>query len=518
MDTTDGTDINETDIGEKDIGDTDIGDKDIGDTDTGGTDIGETDNGGTDTGGTYTVGTDIGKTDSVGTDIGKTDSVGTDIGKMDSGGTYSGETETTHEQAPSPSLEKEPDMVKEDSQVALPDSPPHESPSSNLQTSPPDETATSTYEERESVLRVLRSNSDGPTQDRGRNNSLEGNVRNLRINAKRDQSSLSPRQSKSPFAANNRGKTSPKNQATNVFRKGTSALGKHVLIKNAAKRKQSLVRKSIQRSPPRQVTPKHSRKTMVSKKSPPKQTLLQRNRHTKIQRKSPVGTNISRKSTGTDIRKNAKVVVKTSQKSSPLKLRNGTRHSSSPSKTDQSKVVSNSKAKDAANQRVSKEATANQKRSKANENSVNHSLSKESKESIAVSPVPENPMDKYINLDFLLNANQLMSELVADPSREEGTLDTASEAERRHIVDLAKLYRLRVRMAGKEGELPVALIKGRESSLPKPGQVDKLLHQMTRAMEIKTQIAKSKESAKKHKLSGSNRRSMAASPAKKRRF
>jgi hypothetical protein len=132
-----------------------------------------------------------------------------------------------------------------------------------------------------------------------------------------------------------------------------------------------------------------------------------------------------------------------------------------------------------------------------------------------VSPSSDKPMDKYIDLDFLLNANQLMSELVADSSREEGTLDTASEAERRHIVDLAKLYRLRVRMGGNKGELPVALIKGRESSLPHPGQVDSLLHKMTHAMVIKTQIAKSKEQSAKRKLS-SSRRSM-ASPTKKRR-
>ena len=411
------------------------------------------------------------------------------------------ETDTTQEQPPVPMVDKETCMVEGVGQVAFPDSLPYETPSPNIQTSPPNETATSTTEERENALRVLRSTSDRPAQEasEGKNNSLEGIVRNLRMNAQRDQSTLPSK--KSPH---NTRKTSPKN--TNVFQRvkpaSKASLGKKALVRNAVKSKANPLRRSAQRSPRRQITPKRSGRTVVSskvKKLPTRQA-SQRNKLTQVQRKGAVGINVSRKSTDKckDIKKNA--IVKSSKKqSSPLKLRNGARLSRSHSKTDQSNTKANNNA---ANQRVSMGVTANEKRPKANE---------ESKESVTAGPLSENPMDKYIDLDFLLNANQLMSELVTDASREEGTLDTASEAERRHIVDLAKLYRLRVRMAGKEGELPVALIKGRESSLPQPGQVDKLLHKMTHVM-----VLKSKESAKKHKLK--TRRSLAASPAKKRRF
>ena len=455
------------------------------------------------------------------------------------------ETDSTNVQAPSPSLDKDSGTVENstrDGQVALPDSPPHEAQMSqhfNASNSPPDETATSTSEQRDSALRVLRSSSNStsksdsstPGTSYRRNHRLEETARSLRTNAKANPSTLSSRKShhgKSPLAINNLAKKSPRMQNKKIFQKVTppkATLSKKVLIRNAVKSKES---PSSKRSPKRQITPKHSGKAVVSskvkrslaKQRPQRKKLLL----SKIQRKGHV--KISRKSTSSNNKKNAKVIAKSSpKKSSPLKQRNGSRLSSSPSKNNQSRLVSNAKAnKVGANQRASSGATANEKRSKgvtANEsrsskNTVNPNLS--ATKTSTVPTLSENPMDKYIDLDFLLNANQLMSELVADSMREEGTLDTASEAERRHIVDLAKLYRLRVRMAGKlEGELPVALIKGRESSLPKPGQVDKLLHTMTRAMVIKTQIAKSKESAKKHKLS-SGRRSLASPAAKKRRL
>ncbi|XP_046843967.1 uncharacterized protein MAL13P1.304-like isoform X2 [Xenia sp. Carnegie-2017] len=123
----------------------------------------------------------------------------------------------------------------------------------------------------------------------------------------------------------------------------------------------------------------------------------------------------------------------------------------------------------------------------------------------------ENPMDQYINLDFLLNANQLMTELVVDVSREEGTMDTESKVERRFVAELAKLYRLRVRMMSKKGALPVAFIKGRESSLPMPGEVDRLLHRISQKA-VSSQLRKS---AKKRKL---RRREQITVASKKRKI
>jgi hypothetical protein len=417
-------------------------------------------------------------------------------GKMDA----TGETEATHDQE------------------ALPDSPPHlQTPSSNASNSPPDETATSTSAERDSALRVLRSKSDSTsksassTKSPRANHRLKSTATSLRIDAKTNRSILSLRKSRQgPLGVNNVAKMSPKTQNAKIFQKGTppkTNLGKKVLIRNAAKSKGTP-------SPQRQTTPKHSGKAVISskvKKSPAKHS-PQRNKQslTKVQKKSPVNV----KNTSSSIKKNTKVIAKSSpKKASPSKGRNDS--SGSSSRINQSKAVSNAKAnKDTANQKRSEGTTANKRHS--SENTVKQSVSKGSKGATStVSPSSDKPMDKYIDLDFLLNANQLMSELVADSSREEGTLDTASEAERRHIVDLAKLYRLRVRMGGNKGELPVALIKGRESSLPHPGQVDSLLHKMTHAMVIKTQIAKSKEQSAKRKLS-SSRRSM-ASPTKKRR-
>ena len=403
---------------------------------------------------------------------------------------------------PSTSVGKDVDMPENDQNAQskqAPDLSSNDTPHTNPSNSPPNETATSTNEERDNVLRVLRSHSDtassksgSSSQDQEKSNRRNHqliNTKRLETNTDATPPSLSPRKSrhvKSPPVVD-------KSPSKGRGRPAKATVGKQALSRNAAKRTPS--GKQAQESAERKITPKHSRPAVSSSKVK-KPTARQTKQQKKPQKRSPVRAKIARKSTGNGIKKNAKIIANSrGRPSSPGKTTKN--QSNAPPNKRANKVMSNQKAK---------EATINESPSRGNDQSLARKAS----------PLSEkNPMDKYIDLDFLLNANQHMSELVTDSSREEGTLDTASEAERRHVVDLAKLYGLRVRMGGREGELPVALIKGRESSLPKPGQVDKLLCKMTRAMVIKTQVAKSKELTKKHKLSG-NRRGM-GSPAKKKR-
>ena len=134
--------------------------------------------------------------------------------------------------------------------------------------------------------------------------------------------------------------------------------------------------------------------------------------------------------------------------------------------------------------------------------------------------VPETKGKRDVNLDFLLTVNQVMSDLVSDEDQEEATLDQVNKHERKEVLHLAKLYRLRVRMAAKcEGEFPVVLVKGRESCLPKPGDVDSLLSLRSDTLNRK-QTGGSK-TRKLRKLSTETNRSShiqnASSKSKKRR-
>ena len=353
------------------------------------------------------------------------------------------------------------------------DLPPNGTPHIN----PSNETATSSKEERNSVLRVLRSHSDTTLAKSASSTEEKSNKRNHQVKSTKrvetntavNRTSLSPRKTRHVTNSPEKSTSPPKRG-----RPPKKVVENQVSIRNAAKRTSPI--KQAQ-SPQRKIMPK--RIASSPKVQKPTDTRTRQQQQLLGRRSSPVSAKTTRKSTGSDIVKNTR---------------------NSITKNKQSSVSPSTKAHKVVSGRKPKGGTADDNQSSARK----------------ASPLSEkNPMDKYINLDFLLNANQHMSELVTDSSREEGTLDTASEAERRRVVALAKLYGLRVRMVGKEGELPVALIKGRESSLPQPGQVDKLLYSMTRAMVIKRQAAESRDWTKKHKLSGSRRN--AGSPAKKKR-
>lgn len=408
----------------------------------------------------------------------------------------------------------------------FPVSPPPETPSTNASSSATTETATSSGEERESTVRVLRSSSYSMSQS----HSSKSHTRSQRASVKPqpNRSVLSLRKSslgKSLSVINDQPKNSQKMVSVQIRKRGRPSKAstiKQLLIKNTRK---SIYNMTILKSAKQEVTPKHSRKYVSpgKGKSPPsKQTPEQsKQQPTKTQRKTPVIATKPQKNMSSDIKKKVDLIAKSSPKKTiQLQLRNSA-VISNPSKMNKSKVGYSGKSKKVAvNEKASVEGEANRKSKGVNESSsskkpVNQNLSKESPakentrnvgERTTTAPITsdENPMDRYIDLDFLLNANQLMSELVTDSKTEEGTLDTTSDAERRHVVDLAKLYRLGVRMAAKDGEFPIALIKGRESSLPAPGQVDKLLCKMTNVM------------AKKHKLNSSSRPNM-ASPSKKKR-
>lgn len=365
-----------------------------------------------------------------------------------------------------------------------------------------DDTATSTSEERESALRILRSalsKSDSSDKEKPKkNHRLKGVLtKSLRFEAKSNRSNIlgskKSRNSKSPLVITNQ-RASPKtpSQNTKIYRKGTPPTKQFLNRDKKRGRPTGKQTDKIQRNPQKKITPKYSKINKVKTLNSPVKASVSASKRkrevlSKLQRKAGLGN------------KNTKVIAQSPKRSIPWKLKSGAGRSVTPTAN-----TSNTKLKAKTSQSFSKGS-----------NEPNTPSKKASTE-----PEEENPMDKYINLDFLLNANQLMSELVTDPESEEGTLDTASDIERRNIVDLAKLYRLRVRMAGgkSEGDFPVALIKGRESSLPKPGQVDELLYKMKHAMAIRQQILKTKAATNKRKLTdGGNRRNM-ASPAKKRRF
>ena len=375
------------------------------------------------------------------------------------------------------SPDKDIDMSEESHNTSKQDLPPNGTPHINPSNSVPNETATSSKEERNSVLRVLRSHSDTTLAKSASSTEEKSNKRNHHVKSTKrfetntavNRTSLSPRKTRHVTNSPEKSTSPPKRG-----RPPKIVVENQVSIRNAAKRTSPI--KQAQ-SPQRKITP---RRTVSSPKvQKPTDSRTRQQKQLLGRRSSPARPKTTRKSTGSNIVKNTR---------------------NSITKNKQSSVSPDTKAHKVVSGRKSKGGTGDDNQSSARK----------------ASPLSEkNPMDKYINLDFLLHANQHMSELVTDSNREEGTLDTASEAERRRVVALAKLYGLRVRMVGKEGELPVALIKGRESSLPKPGQVDKLLYSMTRAMVIKRQAAESRDWTKKHKLSGGRRN--AGGPAKKKR-
>ena len=365
----------------------------------------------------------------------------------------------------------------------FPESPPQDTPSTPKKAHPISvETPTSASKNGGNTLRVLRSSSKNTRKSY--NHHFTRSFKNEDTSKRPSSSPLKSRYSRSP-------------EDTKGWRKSTSprgVLGKRNLAGNTEKVSPS--RKSMQVSPQRRYLPKFSRGASFSKdkKSPVTTTRKQRTKAANKIQKNTVNGKLPRKGMNSNIKMNAKVVKKFSPNRN---MRNSGRHS-----TESASKINTSRA----NGRTPKREPTNESESRVNQTPTNNKASLD----VPISEV--NAMETYINLDFVLNANQLMSELVTDSSREEGTLDTASELERRDILKLAKLYRLRVRMAGKRGELPVALIKGRESSLPEPGEVDRLLYQMTRSMVLKRQVVKSKESMKLEL----SRRSM-ASPAKKPR-
>lgn len=177
-------------------------------------------------------------------------------------------------------------------------------------------------------------------------------------------------------------------------------------------------------------------------------------------------------------------------------------------KTKLAKVKMQKKGKSSKNQ-FGEAMVVNKMKSKENVDTKESAVFKEtngqtvnaSETKSTVPPGLEKPLDRYIKLDFLLTVNQVMSDLVSDGNREEAALDQVKETERKDVMNLAKLYRLRVRMAGRcEGEFPVVLVKGRESCLPKPGEVDGLLSTMSDTLANKTPAGLPRRSGNKHKI------------------
>lgn len=139
-----------------------------------------------------------------------------------------------------------------------------------------------------------------------------------------------------------------------------------------------------------------------------------------------------------------------------------------------------------ANGQFEPESAVENPQSKTKTSSPSDKSSKKEKESTFI----EDKDEPLGDMSFLINVNSQISVFVADASQDECELEPMTARERNDVYKVTQLYKLRARIGTKaENNLTtVRLSKQADTTMPKPGRVDRLLSELS--------IVASKESPK----------------------